>query len=262
MLTKLILASLLGLLAPCLCAAQSLLQIETQVLEHLEKIGKFSNYGGERDYNALERENKALHSLLIRFGSRADVLRHPFTKAREKMFITTSKDGRLRAYSWDAETGGSMHDFFTVYQYLDNKDRAHASADGYDVEESGGAFVHDIFQLDTGPGRIYLPVTTFIGSTSLAGAAIYTYTIEGSKLNRSVKLIRTASGDAGSISFQYDFFSVVDRPERPIKLFRFDPVRKAFSFPVVIEDEKTPQGRVTNRMITYRFNGSQFVKVS
>ena len=72
---------------------------------------------------------------------------------------------------------------------------------------------------------------------------------------------RTPSGLTNDISFAYDFFSVVDRPERPIKLFTFNETRKEFKFPIVIEDEEAPQGRVTDKFITYRFDGTYFVKV-
>jgi hypothetical protein len=105
-------------------------------------------------------------------------------------------------------------------------------------------------------------VDTFIGSTSLAGQGIHAFRINGDKLDRKAKVIRTTSGVTDSISFAYDFFSVVDHRERPIRLFSYDEVKRSFRFPVVIEDSKTPQGRVTNRFITYRFDGKYFVKVS
>lgn len=244
------------------CIAQTPAQVEQRVLDQLKKIGVASNYGGNSDYDVLERENKALHDLLARFGNRADVLRYPFAKAKDVMYVTTSRDGRLRAYSWDAETGGTMHDFITVYQYLDASGKAHAWAPAYDIAESAGGFVHDIFQTDTGSGPIYLAVDTFIGSSSLCGQSISAFKIQGKSLNTNPKVIRTAKGLTDSISFQYDFFSVVDRPGRPVKLFKFDAATKTFSFPVVIEDDNSPQGRVTDKLIRYRFDGTHFVKVA
>ena len=87
---------------------------------------------------------------------------------------------------------------------------------------------------------IYLGVSTFIGSTSLSGQTIRAFKINGNRLNRNAKVIRTSSGITDSIGFEYDFFSVVEHPERPIKLFSFDEKNVSFKFPVVIEDEKTP----------------------
>lgn len=158
-----------------------------------------------------------------------------------------------------------MHDFLTVFQFRDRKGKVRTWAQPYseDISDYGvGSFVHDIFQTDTSVGPIYLLVSTFIGSTSLSGQTIKVFRINGEKLDQNAKFIRTASGMTNSISFEYDFFSVVDRPERPIKLFSFNEKEKSFLFPVVIQDEKAPQGRVTDKFITYKFNGKYFVKIN
>ena len=85
--------------------------------------------------------------------------------------------------------------------------------------------------------------------------------IQSDRLLRGVNLIRTAKGLTDSVGFEYDFSSVMSRDDRPIKLFKFNEGMRSFSFPVVIADDDMPQGRVTNRFITYRFNGKYFVKV-
>ena len=100
--------------------------------------------------------------------------------------------------------------------------KARTATDPYSqsMEDRGaGTFVTQIFQADTGAQPTYLVVDTFIGSTSLAGQGIHAFRINGDKLDRKAKVIRTSSGVTDSISFAYDFFSVVDHPERPIRLF-------------------------------------------
>ncbi len=244
--------------------AQSLAAIENELLAHVEKLEKASNYGGGSDYALLAKENKLLRNALIKYGSRSDVLECRFSKLAERIFLTTSKDGRFRAYSWDTEEGGTMHDYITVYQFKGQSGKAYSWAPPYSDDlgnNRAGGFVHQIFQTSTKSGPIYLTVSTFIGSTSLASQTISTVKINGEKLNTRARMIQTSKGITDSISFGYDFFSVVDHAERPIKLFEFDETRKEFRFPVVIEDEKTPQGRVTTRFITYRLNGSYFFKV-
>lgn len=243
--------------------AQTPDEIETMLVGYHLELQKASSYGGSQDYDAQTELNKRIRESLLKFGSRSDVLDHPFPKLSDLMFVTTSRDGRLRTYSWDAESGGSMHDFITVCQYRtrDGKVNVWAQPLSDDISEFGaGAFVHQIFQTETKKGTLYLVISTFIGSTSLAAQTLDVVRIDGGKLNKEVRVIRTQSGLKGSVGFEYDFFSVVDRPERPIKLFEFNEERKEFRFPVVIEDEKTPQGRVTDRFIAYRFNGRYFVK--
>ena len=154
-----------------------------------------------------------------------------------------------------------MHDFDTVFQYKGKSGKIYTWTDSDSDHEDGGAFYHQIFQTDTPTGAIYLGVSTNIASTSYAGQRISAFRINGEKLDTDAKVIKTGSGIKNSVGFQYDFFSVVEHKERPIRLFSYNEEKKSFRFPIVIEDKKTPQGRVTNRFITYRFDGKYFVRV-
>jgi hypothetical protein len=234
-------------------AAQSPAAIERGVLAKLKDIEKYGSYSGNYD----EDKNDA--------GNRRDILQYSFPKLKNEMYIATSPDGKLRIYSWDSQTGGTMHDFCNVYQFRGESGRVHASAEqcSHDLEKQGaGAFTTEIFQTDATTGPIYIEASTFIGSTSLAAQFISALRIRGERLDLNPMVIRTAKGLGSDITFQYDFFSVADHPERPVKLVFYDETKKEFRFPVVIEDDETPQGRVTNKSITYRFNGQYFVKVS
>ncbi len=241
--------------------AQTPSEAENEILTLLSTISKYGNYGGEYDDAKLYSANDVLLKRLTSYGTRADILEYSFPRLREAMSIATSKDGRLRIYSWDMQTGGTMHDHESVFQFKGKSGKIATWTDSED-DESAGSFYSEIFQLDTRRGPIYLATSTFIGSTSMHGQSINAIRLNGDGLDPNAKLIRTSKGLTDSISFGYDFFSVVDRPERPIKLFEFDERKKEFRFPVVIEDEETQLGRVTNRWITYRFNGRHFVKVN
>lgn len=242
--------------------AQTPVSIETELLGHLADVSKYGNYGETSDDEKQEAANTAIEEKLKKYGTRSDVLRYGFPKLKDEMSIVTSKDGKLRIYSWDLQTGGTMHDYANVFQFQGKSGKVHAWTEDRGEDFGAGVFYHDLFQVSGKAGLVYLPVSTFVGSTSLAGQTIKTMRIVGDKLVHDAKLIKTSGGLQNSIGFGYDFFSVVDRPERPIKLFTFNDTKKEFKFPVVIEDEKTPQGRVTNKFITYRFNGTNFVKVS
>ncbi len=234
--------------------------VERELLGHLENISKYG-YGDSRNYERLEKENEILRRKLTRYGRRIDILRYRFPKLKEKMFITTSDDGRLRIYSWDTISGGSAQWFENVFQYRGRYRTVHALTPESSEGNVCQPFYHQIFDVGAVDRRIYLANSTAICSTSLAVQNLSIFRIDGEKLNSNVKAIRTKSGLTNSIGFQYDFFSVVNRPERPIKLFFFDETKREFRFPVVIEDEKTPQGRVTDKFITYRFNGEYFLKI-
>ena len=242
--------------------AQSPASVEKSLIQQLDQLSKYGNYLGTPDEDKRDAANKRIEQLLIRNGKRLAILKYSFPALQKKMSIATSKDGRLRIYSWDSEMGGTMHDYYSVYQYQGKSGKVHTWQEVRGENYGVGAFYHDIFEVKTNKGRIYLPVSTFIGSTSLNGQSISAVKIVGERLVPRVKIFRTTKGLSEGISFEDDFFTVVDRPERPIKLFSFHEKKKEFRFPVVIADDKDTQGRVTDKFITYRFNGKYFVKVS
>ena len=253
---------LLSLVVPV--AAQTPAAIERELLGYLQTMADRGTYsGGNYDDDKLNSASDALKAKLLKYAGRADVLKYAFPKLKTEMFIATSRDGKFRVYSWDLQSGGTMHDYDQIVKYVGTNGKTVAWSQPADdeVPELGGFFT-DVFQVGTPRGPIYLLVSTSRASTSLNAQSINAVRVNGEELDLRPEVIKTASGPTNSINFAYDFFSVVDRKERPIRLVTFNEARGEFSFPVVIEDEKTPQGRVTNRFITYRFNGTHFVKVS
>lgn len=235
--------------------------VEKQILEHLEKLSKFAGHRSSDSQGAVDAENDAIRSLLLKSGTRRDILKYAFPALSKEMIIATSPDGKLRTYSWDAESGGSASWYETVFQFISSDGKLRTWVPRYPEGEVCPPFYSQIFQMDVPGGRIYLLNSTSLCSTSLSVQDISVVRIDARRLGSGVKLIRTGRGVTDTIRFAYDFFSVVDHPERPVKLVFFNAAKKEFRFPVVIEDDKTPQGRVTDKFITYRFNGKYFVKV-
>lgn len=264
MLSRFNVLSLLVIFYACglIVSGQTAARIENELLGHLNDIEKYSNYSGSPDVDRLEKANDQLEVAIIKHGSQPASLAYAFPRLKDKMYIATSRDGKFRVYSWDRDTGGSMHDFDNVFQFRGRSGRIRTWAAPKTDESGAGEFYTQVFQISTPSGPVYLVNGTGVYSTSLAGQSLEAFRVDGDKFIPDVKIIRTRSGTTGSIRFSYDFFSVVDHPERPVKLFYFDDARRSFRFPVVIEDRKMPQGRVTDKYITYRFDGKQFVKVS
>lgn len=242
-------------------AAQSPKAIEADLLIHLNELQRWSNNGPTSNETALEQENKILKQKVLLYAQKPSTLKYEFQALAGKMYIATSKDGKFRIYSWDTDGGGSAHWFESVFQYLGKNGKSYVWTPKWSDGEVCPPFYHQIFQTETLSGPIYLANSTSICSNSLAVQDLSIFRIDGEKLNPNVRLIQTKSGLTNSVHFEYDFFSVVDHPERPIKLYFFDSAARTFRFPVVIEDQQTPQGRVTKKFITYKFNGKYFVKV-
>jgi len=254
---KTALALTLLLSVSSIVSGQTVAAIESKLLTRLANIEKWSNYGEHPDYDKLEKENDLFKRDLLRSTRQPATLSAAFPRLKKELRIVTSKDGRLRIYSWDRQTGGTMHDYDNVFQYRGGGGKVSSWSESTD-DDSAGVFYHEIFQMNARNAPIYLAVSTFIGSTSLRGESISAITINGDRLVADAKLIRTGSGLQNSINFGYDLFSQLDRKDQ--RLFIFDEAKRSFSFPVVIEDEKIPQGRITSKLITYRFNGTYFVK--
>jgi hypothetical protein len=257
---KIFIATLLLLISVIPALAQGNAQIERELVAAIKEIQKYSTYAGNYDEDKLSKAQKNFEQKLLKYTKNPATLQYKFSALDELMYIATSEDGRFRIYSWDLQDGGTMHNFARVYQYQGADGKIYSK--GYDLdEEPSGSFATDIFTLDTTGGKIYIVCSTFIASSQDHGQSADLYKIEGDKLNDNVKLIRTKSGLTNTLNFGYNFFSVVDRPERPVRLIRFDKKTKTLRIPVVIEDQEFQNGRVTNRFINYRFNGTHFVRV-
>lgn len=255
--------SVLFLILFSLCAyGQSNAQIEKELVAALADIQKYGSYYGGFDEEKLPKAQDVFLEKLLKYTKTASTLQYKFAALDEEMSIATSDDGKFRIYSWDLQDGGTMHDFANVYQYQSADGKVYSKTDEPTEEGDYGSFVTDIYTLDTKGGKIYIVCSTFIGSTKLRFQSADLYKIDGDTLDKEVKLIKTKSGLTNTLNFEYDFFSVVDRKERPVKLVSFDKKTKTLKIPVVIEDEEFPDGRVTNRFISYQFNGAYFVKIN
>lgn len=180
-------------------------------------------------------------------------LNYPFNELIDSNFcyVKTSSDGRFRIYSWDTWTGGTMHFFKEIYQWKNNGE-VFTKVPNY-KEDDAGRFCSKIFTVNINDQPHYLAVTNGIFSTKDAMQSISAYTIEGDELIDTVKLFKTKTKTLNSIDVEFDFFSVADRPERPLELITYDDKQKIIYIPVV--DDK---GQVTKRNILYQLKGPYF----
>jgi hypothetical protein len=243
--------------------AQANAQIEKELIASIKEIEKHSSYGTGYDEEKLTETNDAFEKKLLKYTKAASTLTYKFSALGQRMHIATSDDGKFRIYSWDMENGGTMHDYARVYQYKGADGKVYSKGESETEEEEGGAgsFVTDVFTLGTKAGAVYIVCSTSIGSTMDHYQSADLFKIDGAAMDDKVKLIKTKSGLTSTLGFEYNFFSVVDRKERPVRLISFDKKTSTLKIPVVIEDKEFPLGKVTSRTINYKFDGTYFVKV-
>lgn len=224
---------------------QNLDAIEKDLVETYASISSFFRI----DYDSLQyysqRFDEKISTYLEKYPA---TFKHPFTQLKERCFITTSADGLLRIYSWDTWLGGTAHIFSSIAQFQ--------SEGSIFLDEIGGmGFFSEVFTVKTPQKTYYIAVSHGIFSTADAGQSLDAFTIEQNEL-RPVELFNTKGKMSTSISFEFDFFSVVERLERPLKLIKYDEQKKIISIPVIAKD-----GAVTELFTRYRFNGKYFGEV-
>lgn len=211
-------------------------------------------------YN-LDRGNDSIAYYSERFGkaftsfikANPSTLTYPFKKLTERHYcqVTTSYDGNFRVYSWDTQTGGTMHYFNQIYQYRTNE-KVFIKIPNYGKDDAG-VFCSKIYAVTIKNKVYYLAISNGIYSSKNASQSISAFTIDNNKLVDTVKLFRTKTKLLNSIDVNFDFFNVVDRPERLLELITYDDKHKIIYISVV-----NNKGQVTAKKILYQLKGSYF----
>jgi len=208
----------------------------------------------QADYDSISFYNNKFEKEFTSFiKNNPATLSYPFKKFIDSNFcdVRTSSDGNFRIYSWDTWTGGTMHIFREIYQWKANS-KVFTKVPKYE-EGDAGSFCSGIFTVTINDKPYYLAVTNGIFSTKDAMQSISAYSIEGNKLVDTVKLFKTKTKKLNSIDVEFDFFSVVDRPERPLELITYDDKQKIIYIPVVGD-----KGQVTKKHILYQLKERYF----
>ncbi|MFB6453879.1 hypothetical protein ACE38W_01310 [Chitinophaga sp. Hz27] len=166
-------------------------------------------------------------------------------------YINTSTDGNFRIYSWDTWTGGTMHFFNNIYQYktegnVFTQTPAHKKSDP-------GMFCSKIYAVIIKDKTFYLAIFNGIYSTKDVSQSIQAFTLTAGKLDDTVKLFKTRTQMLNRIDVPFDFFSVVDRPERPLELITYNETAQEIYIPLVDKN-----GQVTHSNLVYHLVDNVF----
>jgi hypothetical protein len=235
--------------------------LQYDLLGQFEKISYWADYDGTdsrvNKYDSLERANQVFATKLLSYTSRQpSSITEALTTLRDKgLRLATSDDGLFRIYSWDDQSGGTMRYFKTIFQYKSGGKLYSELIRNETTQEELGDWYSDIYTFKNAGTTYYLAVKHAIYSSKDCYQGIKIFSIENATLQHQVKLIKTKTGIRNELGFNFDFFSVVDRNERPVKLIHYDPTEKTISIPVVWEN-----GKVTGKLIVYKFTGEYFEK--
>jgi hypothetical protein len=247
---------LIFLLASLCGVSQDLQTIEKDLLKHLKKINRLSEDRPDGYDTQLEKENETFKTKLLKYTSLYPAtINYAFKYLKdENLRIAESADHKFRIYSWNTWMGGSMPYYENICQAKTGT--IYAATLPESKEWGSAGWFSEIFTLNTPERTVYIGYLNAAFSSKDVYQAVKLFSIENNTLNDTLRLIRTGTGLHNTLGFEFDFFSVVDREERPVKLIFFDEAQQALRIPVV-----NGEGKVTSRFITYRFNGTCFEKV-
>lgn len=232
-------------------------QIEDDL--HRSYLKMLPDSHGSSNWEQLEIDGKSFREKFEKYTSQypSTLTANFVSLKKDNIKIVSSDDSLLRIYSWDTWQGGTMRDFECVFQYQAGG-KIHSFA-YYDTSRGEGYYIpfySQIFTLDADSQRYYLVVSNGIYSSRDVSQSINIFTIKNDSLRLDVPLIKTKEGIVSSIDIEFDFFSVVNRPERPLQLIRYESKNKTIFIPVVDDDEK-----VTKKFIRYKFIDGYFERV-
>ncbi|MGG9970344.1 hypothetical protein ACQ33O_01015 [Ferruginibacter sp. SUN002] len=252
--------SIVFLLQSVFTFAQKPEVIEEKLLANFKQINYWVDHHEYSDsihsYDSIGKYNTLFTNDLLKYTTESpSTFKYKFEKLeKEGLTIVNSEDSMLKIYSWDTWEGGTMHFFSTIFQYRYGE-KIYAKEMIYENDDPAG-FYSELHTLKAGKKTYYLGINHSILSNREVYDEIKVFSIEGKKLNDKVKLIKTTTGLQNTVGFVFDFFSVANRPERPVKLIYYDKKKRTFKIPVVLEN-----GVVTNKFITYLFTGKYFEKL-
>ena len=190
-------------------------------------------------------------SLTYLIKNNNSTLNYPFEKLQKEnaLKMATSADKKLRVYSWDNNSGGTMRFFNQIYQFDANGNiTVNASLASNDSQ----AYFSKIYTVQNKNNEsIYLVISNSILSNKYSVQHINAYKIGAENL-QSAAVFKTKTNTLDKISVEYDFFSVVDRPERPVELITFENN----TLKIALIDDKQ---NVTSKNLIYEWNGDVFV---
>lgn len=177
---------------------------------------------------------------------------YPFSRLTDSNYclIRTSPDKRLKIYSWDTWLGGSMHEYRTIYQWRQD---GTVNAKMRPINGDIGSYCSKIYNVLIAGKTYYLVITNAIFSNKDHSQTITAYTINGNQLEDKAAIFHTNGKALSIISINFDFFSVVDSPGRPLELIVYNEAKHQLYIPFVGKNDQ-----VTRRRFVYQLTDKGF----
>lgn len=232
-------------------------QADKKLTDMLQNISKLSQNQAD-DFEKLQAKNTEMFNYLKRSAAEPQMMSAPLKDAcNNGLTALVSDDKKMRCYSWDTLTGGTMHFFYSLIAYDTGNKQIKClliNPTSGNEEGEGGPGFEGVDTIKTTDGKtVYLVRDLFIGSGMIHGRTLYAYTIAGGKLKR-FSFFKTTKKMLDSISF--DFAEYTDGTE-----FVLSTDKKSLRVPLIkpAASDSPGSGTATGKYLNYVFNGTCFV---
>lgn len=230
-------------------------EIQTMLSGHLKRMA-FYKYDSPNS-DSVEIENAHFRRLFLKYiNEQPQTLTSPMRMVvKAGLIIASSEDSLFRIYSWDTQTGGTMRFYDNIYQYRSGN-KVFVKESLSDTEGDPKSWYSEIYTMNDKEKKYYLGVYNAEYSTRDIAQGINFFTVENDQFNTDVKLAKTKEGLSGSLGINFNFFSLQNHDERPLKLVLFDSDKKTISVPLVTDNDK-----ITDKFNIYKFKNGLFEEV-
>ena len=251
----------LFMLASCSASsAQSVADIEKDMVTKFETARSFVRRGNGYDYDKFVKANSEFETALIQYCQNPATLTSGFPDLSDEIEIVTSADSRFRIYSWDLGYGGTMRHHASVIQYQGASGKTYGWQPAKSPDSGVGGLYRSVFEIPTDDGTIYLAESEMILSRSDRFRDLRVFEVAGDAIRPDLKLIRTPHGLENEISLEYNYFAVQHDDEGNAKIFYFDPAKWSFRYKEASTRRSSKGSGVSEKFIVYRFDGKYFVR--
>jgi hypothetical protein len=245
---------------PLISLSQEIKKIEDLLIQSFSKIKYWSTPDRDLTGDSLIKANDDFQKLLLKYTAKnKETLTYPFKNLNDSgLSIHTSKDKKFRIYSWDTWTGGTMHFYRNVFQFKGAKAIHSKTIPSYfeNNEDGPDCTYHSLSDLQVGQNTYYITLSIMVGSSAIYYHTAKIFSINGDKLNDTVKLIKTKSGIKNEIGYEIDLHHADISEDRDKMYPGYDEAKQEIILPLV-----DGNGRVTWKKIIYKFRGSYFQKI-
>jgi hypothetical protein len=175
--------------------------------------------------------------------------------AIRKLWVASAPDGKMRIWTWDTETGGSMPAMQNIVAYQTNEGTRITDLEedlGWGPKDRGGNHWFDtIFTIQFNNRTIYLPRASWKGDGRNSGLTLFAFAIEGDKLNTELDLF---PGPYEDKPWDYEITAVCEDCEIP-KL----KIKSNVLYVQHIGQNKNGKDILTSKWDIYKFDGQHFL---